>query len=294
MTLPGKTMLAPMADFTELPFRRLCKKYGAEATLVPLVSATGIANNIEYLKRIRVSEKENAGFQMFGTNPEHFNISAKFIRDEIPSIKWLDLNCGCPSPRTTAGGAGSKMLKKPKLAGEIVTVLKKNNFLVSVKMRLLPKIEDSLEFCRGVEKTGADFIIVHGRTESQGYSGKADWEAIKKIHETVGIPVVGNGDIQTVEEGKQKIDENYADAFMIGRAALSNPKIFASMRIKNLEEAKELLGEYLAVCKENNYSEITNIRLVAIQFFRGFRGSADIRNSLARAKNIEDIKVFIQ
>jgi len=294
MTLPGKVMLAPMADFTELPFRILCEKYGAEASLVPLVSATGIANNIEYLRRIRISEKENAGFQMFGTNPEHFDKSAKLIRDEMPSIKWLDLNCGCPSPRTTAGGAGSRMLKKPKLAAEIVSVFKKNDFLVSVKMRLLPEMEDTLRFCKEIEKAGVDFITVHGRTEAHGYSGKADWEAIKRIHENVEIPVVGNGDIQTVEEGKQMMKEDYADAFMIGRAALSNPKLFNGGSIGSLEEAKELLGKYLRICKENDYSELNNIRLVSIQFFRGFRGSSDIRNKLARAQNIEDIKVFIQ
>jgi len=294
MTLPGKVMLAPMADFTELPFRMLCEKYGAEASLVPLVSATGIANNIEYLKRIRISEKENAGFQMFGTNPEHFDISAKLIRDEMPSIKWLDLNCGCPSPRTTAGGAGSKMLKKPELAAEIVSVLKKNDFLISVKMRLLPEMEDTIGFCKEIEKAGADFITVHGRTEAQGYSGNADWEAIKQIHEAVGIPVVGNGDIQTVGEGEKRIKDGYADAFMIGRAALSNPKLFNGGSIGSLEEAKKLLREYLGICEEKEYSELNNIRLVSIQFFRGFRGSSDIRNRLARAQNIEDIKVFIQ
>lgn len=294
MTLPGKMVLAPMADFTELPFRLLCRKYGAEASLVPLVSATGIARNIEYLRRIRVSEKENAGFQMFGTVPEHFDISAKLIREEVPSIKWLDLNCGCPSPRTTAGGAGSKMLKKPKLVGEIVSAMKKNDFLVSVKMRLLPGMEDTLGFCREVEKAGVDFLIVHGRTEEQGYSGKADWEAIKRIHETVGIPVVGNGDIQTVDEGKERMKNDYADGFMIGRAALSNPKIFEGKEMESIEEAKEMLQKYLRICGENDYLEMNNIRLVSIQFFRGFRGCAEIRKSLSKAKNIEDIKVFLQ
>ncbi len=294
MTLPGKILLAPMADFTELPFRILCQKYGAEASLVPLVSATGITRNIEYLRRIRVSEKENAGFQMFGTVPGHFDSSAKLIQDEMPSIKWVDLNCGCPSPRTTAGGAGSKMLKKPKLASEIVSALKKNDFLVSVKMRLLPNMEDTLGFCKEIENAGVDFITVHGRTEAQGYSGNADWEAIKQIHETVGIPVVGNGDIQGIAEGRQKIKDDYADAFMIGRAALSNPKVFAGRSIGSLDEAKELLDEYLGICEENEYSGLNNLRLVSIQFFRGFRGCSDIRNRLARAQNIEDIKVFIQ
>ena len=294
MTLPGKIILAPMAGFTEMPFRILCEKYGAEASLVPLVSATGIANNTEYLKRIRISEKENAGFQMFGTIPDHFYSSAKLIQDEMPSIKWIDLNCGCPSPRTTAGGAGSKMLKKPKLAAEIVSVLKKNDFLVSVKMRLLPEMEETLGFCKEIENAGVDFITVHGRTKAQGYSGKADWKSIKHIHENVGIPVVGNGDIQTVDEGKQKVKEDYADAFMIGRAALSNPKLFNGGTVGSLGEAKELLGEYLKICEENDFSEQNNIRLVSIQFFRGFRGSSELRNRLARAQNIEDIKVFIQ
>ena len=291
MTLPGKTMLAPMADFTELPFRLLCN---AEASLVPLVSATGIARNIEYPRRIRVSEKENAGFQMFGTVPGDFDIASKLVRDEMPSVKWLDLNCGCPSPRTTAGGAGSKMLKKPKLAGEIVSAMKKNDFLVSVKMRLLPKVEDTLGFCREVEKSGADFLIVHGRTEGQGYSGKADWEGIKTIRETVGIPVVGNGDIQTVDEGKERMKNDYADGFMIGRTALSNPKVFGGGSIGSIEEAKETLREYLEICEENDYQEINNIRVVSIQFFRGFRGCSEVRRSLSKSRNIEDIKVFLQ
>jgi len=291
MTLPGKMMLAPMADFTELPFRLLCN---VEASLVPLVSATGIARNIEYLRRIRISEKENAGLQMFGTVPEHFDFASKLIRDEMPSIKWLDLNCGCPSPRTTAGGAGSKMLKRPKLAGEIVSTMKKNDFLVSVKMRLLPEIKDTLGFCKEVENAGADFLIVHGRTEGQGYSGKADWEAIKTVRETVGIPVIGNGDIQTVDDGKERMKNDYADGFMIGRAALSNPKVFSGGSIGDIEEAKEILHKYLKICKENDYQEMTNIRLVSIQFFKGFRGCAGVRKSLSKAKNIEDIKVFLQ
>ncbi len=289
MTLPGKVILAPMADFTELPFRLLCN---AEASLVPLVNATGIARNGD-LGRVRVSDKENAGLQMFGINPDDFNAAARLVRDER-DIGWIDINCGCPSHRTIAVGAGSRMLKKPKMVGEMVSKIKKNDFLVSVKMRLLPRIEDTLDFCREVENAGADFITVHGRTEEQGYSRGADWESIKAIHESIGIPVVGNGDVQTVDEGKERLKGDYADGFMIGRAALSNPGVFEGKEIENIVEAKDMVWKYLRICEEHAYQEISNIRTVSIQFFRGFRGCTEARKSLSEARNIEDIKVFLQ
>ncbi|NYZ77143.1 tRNA-dihydrouridine synthase family protein [Candidatus Micrarchaeota archaeon] len=292
--LPGKAMLAPMADFTELPFRLLCRKYGADCSLVPLVSATAITRSESYFENIRVAEKENAGLQLFGAAPADFGIAVERITDALPFVKWLDLNCGCPSPRTTAGGAGSRLLKKPKLAAAMVARMKRSGLRVSVKMRLLPKMEKTLEFCKAMEKAGADFLIVHGRTEKQGYSGKADWDSIKKIRERTGIPVVGNGDINEIALGRKYVKEGYADAFMIGRAALSNPRIFCGKKTEGIEDAKGLLREYLALCNRNDFLEVNNAKLVATQFFRGFRGSAGMRLAVSKAKSIEDIKVFMQ
>ena len=226
--LSSDTILAPMAGVTDVAFRLLCKKYGASLTVTEMISANALArNNQATIKMIDVVEEEKPRvIQLFGQNTENLVKAAKYCEDKC---EILDLNLGCPATKIIRQGSGSALLQRPTKVKEIVEALVQAvNIPVTVKIRLGIRKSNInvVKIAKICEEAGAKLIAIHARTQKQGYTGKADWNWIKKVKNEVKIPVAGNGDVKTVEDYIKIKEETNCDFVMIGRASMGNPYLF--------------------------------------------------------------------
>lgn len=237
--LRNNILLAPMAGITDLPFRLVCEKYGAGICCTEMVSSKGIYYNDAKTKLLLNvdSEKRPVAAQLFGSDIEALKFAAKNVSEVVDII---DINMGCPAPKIVKNGDGSKLLLNLELVKQIATeVVKASKVPVTVKIRKGWDTNNivAVEVAKILEEAGVDAITIHGRTREEYYSGKADWDIIKKVKEAVNIPVIGNGDIQSKEDAERMLKETNVDGIMIGRAAIGNPWIFEE--IINYLEGKE-------------------------------------------------------
>ncbi|MBU0532119.1 tRNA-dihydrouridine synthase family protein [Candidatus Micrarchaeota archaeon] len=280
-----RSFLSPINDYSNLPFRLLCQKYGAEATCIPLINATRVVSSKIALDAN--PKEKNLGIQLVNNNPREIGKACKIIDALVPFVSWYNINCGCPSSRTMGYGGGSAMLEFPEKIVESALEMKKNiDKPVSVKIRMKPNFAETLSLCKKLENVDVDFLIIHGRTAKQGYSGNADWEAIKALKKALSIPIVGNGDIMNAQHGEEMIKQGYCDSFMICRAAMSNPMVFINSKAR----ARVLLEEYISLCNEYlGKAEVHDVKIKAINFLRGSKNAAASRNRIMKAKTIEEL-----
>lgn len=253
MLRPGCATLAPLAGYSDVAFRRLCKDFGADLTVTEMVSVAGLnykSKKTVALLRIAPNETPSCA-QLFGSVPEQFERALS--HPDVAKFDILDVNMGCPVRKVFGHGEGSALMLDPERAAAIVRALKKGDKPVTIKMRLGVKdAESAVDFARRMEDAGADLITVHGRTREQLYSGEADWDKILEIASAVSIPVLGNGDVDETNIGQRK-QGVYGVA--IGRGAVANPQIFSGGRkltryeviLKHLEYGEEYFGERYAV-----------------------------------------------
>ena len=294
--LLSPALLSPMAGVTDVAFRALAKSYGAGLTYTEFVSSAGIVrNNAQTLEMIRTDPIEKpVAVQLFGGSIEEVVHAAEQIQDRFDII---DVNCGCPAWKVVKTGAGSEMLKNPKEIAHFVNRLVSSiNRPVTVKIRagIDEKNINAIEVAKVVEDAGAAAIAIHGRTQKQGYSGMADWAIIKQVKEAVSIPVIGNGDVFTPEQFKQRLEESGVDAIMVARGAVGRPFIFKQIN-DYLEKGTYERGNqiedffiYLDLAQKYEIDFVT-IKRHVISFTKGLENSSTLRDALGGCNTNEDI-----
>ncbi len=224
--LENNILLAPMAGVTDLSYRKICKKYGNPGLVcTEMISSKGLFYNDKKTEQFLVlnEEKRPIAIQIFGSEPSVMGQAAKIVEQYADII---DINMGCPAPKVVKNGDGSKLLLNLELVGNIVKEVVQNTTKpVTVKIRKGWNDEHivAVEAAKVIEKAGASAITVHGRTREQYYSGQVDLEIIKKVKETVKIPVIGNGDVKTAEDARKMFEYTGVDGIMIGRGILGEP-----------------------------------------------------------------------
>ena len=229
--LKNNLILAPMAGVTDLPFRRIVEKFNPGLVCAEMVSSKALFYGDEKTKSLLNTdgEKRPISMQIFGSDPETMGYSAKYV-SELADI--VDINMGCPAPKVVKNGDGSKLLLDLSKAEEIIKAVVQNS-KVPVTLKFRKGWDNNnivaCELAKIAEKNGISAITIHGRTRDEFYSGKADWDIIKKVKESVNIPVIGNGDIVDEESAKQMLEYTGVDGIMIGRGSMGNPWIFTQI-----------------------------------------------------------------
>lgn len=305
--IKNNIFLAPMAGVTDMPFRRLCKEFGAGMIYTEMASSKAVHYGSEKTKGIyEVFEDERpVGIQIFGSDPVVMAETASILSAFADII---DINMGCPANKIVKNGEGSALMKNLELAGEIITqVVKASKVPVTVKMckGWNDELVNAVELAKIAEECGAKLITVHGRTREDMYSGNADLDIIKKVKKSVNIPVIGNGDITSGEKAKKMFEVTGCDGIMIGRGAQGNPWIFKSvisylengtvlpepnandkinMALKHLNLTKEYKGEYVAV---------REMRKHIAWYLKGISGSSQLKEIINREENIEKVEEIL-
>lgn len=283
-------ILAPMAGVSDVGFREVCSLFGADATYSEMLSCRAMLHNPQKTQLMTItSEYEKIKIaQIFG----HENgVMADAINNPLlAKYDVIDINMGCPAPKIVKNGEGSALMKDLKLASEIISACTKASKIpVSVKFRLGFNKDISLEFGRMCEESGASFVTLHARTTEQGYSGKADLEAIARLKAYLKIPVVGNGDVVDYESYKRMLDTG-VDGVMIGRGAQGQPWIFQTLLGKTFEGNKfEVIERHVNVLRK--YYEESWLTLYLRKHFlwyvSGVKEATDIRLKLATSPSID-------
>ncbi|HPG91776.1 MAG TPA: tRNA-dihydrouridine synthase family protein [Clostridia bacterium] len=248
----NKIFLAPLAGFTDAGFRALAKKYGCGLTVTEMTSAKSLEMNNERAKELLVTTKNESpvAVQLFGHEQQVFEKVAQ--SQELEKFDIIDINMGCPMKKIIGNGDGSALLLNPSLASEIIKAVKRSGKFVTVKMRIgITDNKNAVNFAKMCEGSGADMLTVHGRTQKQMYSGKADWDTIASVVDSVKIPVVANGDVFDKQSYDKLLRRTNAYAVAVGRGCLGRPYIFAELLDKPYEfDILSAVTQHIAVLSE--------------------------------------------
>lgn len=302
--LENNVILAPMAGVTDLPFRLLCREQGAGLLCMEMVSAKAIYynnKNTESLLAIHPEEKP-VSLQLFGSDADIMAQMAARI-EELP-FAILDINMGCPVPKVVNNGEGSALMKNPKLVEEIVSKVSgavKKPVTVKIRKGFDDTHVNAVEIARIAEGAGAAAVAVHGRTREQYYTGKADWDIIRKVKEAVKIPVIGNGDITGARSAADMLKQTGCDGVMIGRAAQGNPWIFREITRfletgelpprPDPEEIKQTVKRHAALqlSAKGEYTGVREMRKHLSWYTAGIPHSAKFRQMINGMETMEEL-----
>jgi len=290
-------VLAPLAGFTDLPFRSVVKKFGADLTVSEMLSSNALAHGSEKtLHMLKKSPIEDPySVQIAGADVKIVRRAVEILNEQ-DGIDILDLNCGCPVPKVVGHGSGSSLLKNLPLMGEIIKTIKEtsNKNMTSVKIRLGFEDKKHIDIAKVVEDNGADFIAVHGRTRAGKFKAPVDYDAIAEIKRAVKIPVIANGDIDSYEKAKWVLEHTGADGVMIGRGAVGAPWIFHQLKTGSehieLSIKHEIIMEHFDKMVEFYGTHgVPMFRKHVHTYSKGYRGASALRNEV---NHISDVLEF--
>lgn len=296
LTFESPFILAPLAGYSDLPFRLLCRRYGAAYCVSEMISCHGLAYRQKKTSDMLIStaEERPVSFQLFGADPEIMADAAEIIGSFSPDM--IDINMGCPVKKVTKKGAGAALMSTPGLAKQVLEkVISKTSVPVTVKIRSGTHSGqiNAVSFAQMVEQTGAAAITVHGRTWKQGFTGFADRNIIARVKQSVTIPVIGNGDILSYSDGLKLMSETGCDGVMIGRGALGNPWVFCKTGRPDSQYAimrcarqhLELMEQFLPVDNILGY-----VKNHISRYFKGSPGSSKMRQKIFSCGTIKELK----
>ena len=303
-TLTGRFLLAPMSGVSDVAFRVLCKRHGAAMTYTEFCSADGIVQgNDATRKQFYLAEEEDpVGVQLFGSNPQTVTQAALEVEGRASVI---DFNLGCPAWHVLKNNCGSALLKDPDLVERLVREVSQalnTPFTVKLRLGISDNHKNYLEVARRCVRAGAVAVALHARTTRQGYSGEADWQAIKALKEALDVPVIGNGDVFSPEDAVRMLEVTGCDYVMVGRGARNNPFLF--------EQANELLatGSYQEVTAEKKFLlfeeyvslalrfklDYPRIKSHAMSLTKGIRGANKLRAKLSSTQTLAELEAEVE
>lgn len=303
--LKSHAVLAPMAGVSDRAYRELCVRFGAAYCVSEMVSSKALSFNSKKSEELmEISDLERpCGIQIFGDDPKCMADAAKHALENKPDI--IDINMGCPAPKISSNGSGSALMKNPRLCGEIVkAVTAVTDIPVTVKIRKGWDDDsvNAVEVAKICESAGAAAITVHGRTRQQYYKPSVDYDIIKAVRESVSVPVIANGDIDSAERAKEVMDITGCDLVMIGRATLGNPWIFSQINAylenpnvkihtPDLEERLGVMIEHIGKMVEykGEHMAMLQARKLVVGYFKGMKGAAALRNEAGKIKTLDDL-----
>lgn len=303
--LKSHAVLAPMAGVSDRAYRELCVRFGAAYCVSEMVSSKALSFNSKKSEELmEISDLERpCGIQIFGDDPKCMADAAKHALENKPDI--IDINMGCPAPKISSNGSGSALMKNPRLCGEIVkAVTAVTDIPVTVKIRKGWDDDsvNAVEVAKICESAGAAAITVHGRTRQQYYKPPVDYDIIKAVRESVSVPVIANGDIDSAERAKEVMDITGCNLVMIGRATLGNPWIFSQINAylenpnvkihtPDLEERLGVMIEHIGKMVEykGEHMAMLQARKLVVGYFKGMKGAAALRNEAGKIKTLDDL-----
>lgn len=304
LTLRNNLIAAPMAGLSSLPYRMLAMECGCGLAISEMVSAEGVVRAQKRTRRYFENNKcvRPFGLQIFGADPSAISEAICELKHE--PIDLIDINMGCPVKKVVSKGAGSALMRTPKLASQIIKAARSaTNLPLTVKIRAGWDDEsiNCVEISRVAEVFGADAVTIHPRTRMQQFKGSSDWRLIAKVKSKIKIPVIGNGDVHTRDDAIRMLTETGCDGIMIGRAAVGNPWIFAQILRKEnalptpIERGKTAV-RHLQLLKSflDERTAVLNMRAILPWYGKGLRGIRRLTQCCNQITTASDLATEIE
>jgi len=301
VSFDSKLLFAPLSAISIAPFRQLMEELGAGGTVSELISCHGINyKNEKTLKMLKLFPHEkNVGIQLFGEDEKSMAIAAEVAADFGP--KFIDINMGCPVRKVVTKGGGSALLRDTQKLGHFFSSIKNAiDIPLTIKIRTGWDSDDinAPEVIRIAKEEGVEFVAVHGRTRTQQYKGKADWDLLEKLAQESPLPIIGNGDLHTPLLVKQRLEKSDCHALMLGRGPLRNPFIFLEALITDEDDISftpedywEVIQRFYAYLEQHTDRERTlmiQMRKHIVWFSAGFQNVAAFRNTIFRTADVQE------